>query len=271
MNSSIDQIGALIPARLNSERLPNKALMEICGRPIIHHLLDRVTACKHLTPKNTVVCVTQEKSDDPLVESVGAYGAQIFRGSTNDIIDRFNAAMDHFNFDAVVQIDGDDPLSATEYMNLTMDKLLSEPSVDIVTCKGLPLGTAVKSFTRHAMKRVLKHYYSGQNDTGFMYFFTKSGLCKQLDIEPISPDHIFDAARLTLDYEQDFTMFSALLKDIYKPNQLLGLTQVLRYLRKHPKVVAINSGLDEDYWYRTREKVDLKFKDENGTLQRITI
>ena len=39
------KIGALIPARLSSERLPGKALAQICDRPMIAHLLDRVAAC----------------------------------------------------------------------------------------------------------------------------------------------------------------------------------------------------------------------------------
>ena len=271
MKSKGHNLGAIIPARLNSERLPGKALMEVCGRPIIHHLLDRVTACKHVVPERTVVCVTQEKSDDPLVEAVKAYGAKIFRGSTNDIIARFYAAIDYFKFDAVIQIDGDDPLSATEYMDLTMDRLLSDPSLDIVTCRGLPLGTAVKSFTRAAMTRVLRHYRSIKNDTGFIYFFTKTGLCKQLEVDPISPDHIFETGRLTLDYQKDFIMFTALLEDLYAPHQVAGLAQVVKYLREHPEVVALNAGLDEEYWDRTREKINLEFEGEDGTLHRIQV
>ncbi len=124
----MSNIGALIPIRLDSKRLPNKAIREICGRPIVCHLLDRVCASRYLTSKaQAVVCTTQEPSDDRLAEAVRAYGVSVFRGSTNDIIQRFHDAMEAFDFDAVIQVDGDDPLSDNLYMDLTMDKLLGDP------------------------------------------------------------------------------------------------------------------------------------------------
>ncbi|HAT36435.1 MAG TPA: acylneuraminate cytidylyltransferase, partial [Rhodospirillaceae bacterium] len=61
------KIGALIPIRLASERLPRKAIMTICDRPIVHHLLDRIAACRHIDDaKNIVVCTTTDSSDDEL-------------------------------------------------------------------------------------------------------------------------------------------------------------------------------------------------------------
>ena len=60
----------------------------------------------------------------PLVDIISDYGCSVFRGDTDDIIARFFAAMAEFQFDAVIQADGDDPLSATEYMDLTMEALL---------------------------------------------------------------------------------------------------------------------------------------------------
>ncbi|MEE2932207.1 MAG: hypothetical protein VX941_02145 [Pseudomonadota bacterium] len=269
MTTTNNKVGALIPVRLDSERLPGKALMEICGRPIIYHLLDRVTACKHIITENIVVCTTEEPSDDPLVGVVEAYGASIFRGSTDDIIERFHAAISHFNFDAVIQVDGDDPLSATEYMNLTMDRLLGDTNLDIVTCRGLPLGTAVKSFSKDAMELVFDRYRSTQNDTGFIYYFTKTGICRQAEVSPLSPDHIHDEARLTLDYRQDFEMFKVVFEELYTPSHLPGLSEVVRYLRSHPGVVALNTNLNEEYWKRTQEKVALKFEDESGKLHSI--
>src|SRR3989304_7528357 len=117
------KIGALIPIRFASERLPGKALKDICGRPVVHHLLDRVVASRHIAhPRHLVVCATTEATDDALVPAVDNYGCSVFRGAVDDIIRRFGEAMAAHGFDAVIQADGDDPLSATEYMDLTMDR-----------------------------------------------------------------------------------------------------------------------------------------------------
>ncbi len=264
------RIGALIPIRLASERLPGKALMEICGKPVVCHLLDRVFASRHITDKQqVVVCTTREATDDPLVAAVESYGASVFRGSTDDIIKRFHDALRAFGFDAVIQVDGDDILTETRYMDLTMDKLLSDPSLDIVTCEGLPLGIASKSFTLKAMEKVYRHYQTDRNDTGFIYFFTKTGLCQQAVIKPVGPEHVLDEARLTLDYQEDFEVFRTIFEALYKDRSVFDLGAVVQYLQANPEVMKINSTLDEEYWRRTQEKAQLFYSDGEGEIRKI--
>ena len=201
-------IGALIPIRLASERLPRKALIKICGRPVVYHLLDRIAACRHIKNiSSVVVCCTKDESDDELVEVVSEYGAAVFRGERDDILKRFSDAIQHFGFDAVVQADGDDPLSATEYMDLTMDHLLSSQGTDIVSAHGIPLGTSTKSFSSNAINKVLKSYLTKHNDTGFIDFFTKTGICRHAEIPPTTANHVHEKARLTLDYIEDLKLF----------------------------------------------------------------
>ncbi len=264
--------GALIPVRLASERLPGKALMPICGRPVLHHLLDRVVACRHVAgPEDAVVCTTEEASDDPLVEAVEAYGASVFRGDADDIIKRFHDAIDAFGFDAVVQVDGDDPLTEPRYMDLTMDRLLADPGLGVVWSEGLPLGVNCKSFTRAAMKRVYDHYRRGPNDTGFIYYFTRTDLVGKATVAPESPEHVLDGARLTLDYEADLAVFTRIFEALYEDGEVFGLAETVAYLKAHPEVAAINADLDEGYWARTREKARLSYRDDGGVVRRVPV
>ncbi len=256
--------GALIPIRLASERLPGKALMNICGRPVVHHLLDRVVACRYVDVRNAVVCTTEEASDNALVGAVEAYGASVFRGHADDIIRRFHDAMLAFNFSAVVQVDGDDPLTETEYMDRTMAELLANPDLGIVSSQGLPFGINCKSFSWTAMRHVFAHYKEGANDTGFISFFTKTGLVEQGVVAPVSPDHIHDEARLTLDYEVDLEFFRHIFEALYVPGEIFSLAQVVAFLRDNPQALAINADLDEEYWQRWNEKARLGYRDANG-------
>ena len=130
------KIGALVPVRLASQRMPGKALMPIMGRPAILHLLDRLFASRYLRPQDVILCTTTDNSDDPLKSIAESVGARVFRGSRDDIIDRFNSAVAEFGFDAVIQADGDDPCSDTMYMDLCMDRLLAEPELGIVLTEG---------------------------------------------------------------------------------------------------------------------------------------
>jgi spore coat polysaccharide biosynthesis protein SpsF len=263
------KLGAIIPIRLASERLPNKAIKEICGRPVVWHLLDRVCVSKHIQKSDVVVCTTQEKSDDSLEEIVKRYGCSVFRGSTDDIIKRFYEAVEFYGFDAVIQVDGDDILCDTQYMDLTMDKLLEDPTLDIVTCEELPLGIASKSFTRRAMERVYRHYKTEKNDTGFIYFFTKTSLCKKSIIHPIKPEHVLDEARLTLDYEEDFEVFRIIIEALYREGRVFGLEEIVLFLRQYPGVMKINAVLNEKYMQRHQEKAQLLYEDDFGLGKKI--
>src|SRR3954470_501995 len=150
------KIGAVIPVRLGSERLPGKQLKDICGRPAIYHLLDRVAACSHIANlRHVVVCSTVDASDDPIVPIVEAYGCSVYRGPIDDLIRRLADAIAAHGFDAVIQADGDNLCAATEYMNLTMDRLRADPSLDVVSTVGLPLGINTKSFTHKGMDKVI--------------------------------------------------------------------------------------------------------------------
>lgn len=266
------KIGALIPVRLASERLPGKALADIAGRPMIAHLLDRVAASRFIRDrKNVVVCTTTAASDDPLEAAVRAEGCSAFRGSVDDIIKRFGDAMAAFGFDAVIQADGDDPLSATECMDATTAALLADPALDIVTMRGLPLGCATKSFTRVAMEKVLAAYRTERNDTGFIYFFTRSGLCRHLDLENSEPAFRHGTARLTLDYEADLALFRAIFKALYRSGKVFGLAETVAFLKANPDLAASNLAMQKEYWERTAAKVDLTFVDKCGGARTIQL
>ena len=77
----------------------------------------------------------------------------------------------------MLYVDGDDPLTATEYMDITMDVLLADTSLDIVTVDGL-LSLRLE-FSRRAIEG-FGAYLTKENDTGFIYFFTKTACNHQI-------------------------------------------------------------------------------------------
>lgn len=266
------KIGALIPIRLRSERLPNKALLEICGRPVCYHLFDRVCASKFIEkPSDVIVCTTTEESDAPLIQAVEEYGCSVFRGDQFDIVSRFAAAMELHGLDYVIQADGDDPLSATEYMDITMDYLLSHPKIDIVTVAKLPIGCATKSFSKLAMNKVLDSYLSRENDTGFIYYFTKTGICEHHEIECTNPNHQHAAARLTLDYPADLQLFRAILGKKNNSDKIVSHEEIIEIVKANKELLKINSNVTEEYWMRTAEKARLDFKTSSGVIKTVEL
>ena len=264
------KIGALVPVRLGSERLPGKALLPIGDRPVIVHLLERVFASRHLTPDRVVVCTTRESSDDPLVDVVERTGARVFRGSRDNILERFAEAVEAFGFDAVLEADGDDPCVDPGYMDRCLEALLADESLGMVTVRGLPLGLSSNAIRAEALAVVRAHCLTEQNDTGFMYYFTRTGLCRHAVLSPVSEEHRHETARLTLDYPEDLEFLRALFRELSVPGRVFGVEEIVALLRRRPDLLALNAGLNERFWERTRERAKLEYR-RDGVVCRIEV
>ncbi len=248
-------IGALIPVRLASSRLQGKALKPLVGRPAIHHLLDRCFASRYLSPERVVVCTTTDPQDDPLVPVVESTGAKLFRGSRDDLVDRLYRAADAHQLEVILQVDGDDVCTDTFYMDLCTDRLLADQTLDVVYGDGLPLGVSTRVIRGRAFKKVFENYRPGKNDTGCMWYFTRSGLFEVETVRPVSAEHVHPTIRLTLDYPEDLAFFTAVFEALYRPGRVFGVEAIVALVAQRPDLLKINAGLDEKYWARTRDLI----------------
>jgi spore coat polysaccharide biosynthesis protein SpsF len=264
------KIGALIPIRLASSRLSGKALRPILGRPAVHHLLDRCMASRYLMPENVIVCTTIDAEDDALVPVVEARGARVFRGSRDDLVDRLYHAAAAHGLDVIAQVDGDDICTDTFYMDLCIERLLADSSLDVAYGDGLPLGAAARVVRTGGFKKVFEAYKPGKNDTGFMYYFTRSGLFRVETVTPVSPKHTHSTLRLTLDYDEDLAFFTAIFEALYQPGRVFGIEDIVALVQRRPELLTINAGLDEKYWERTKELVNeesLELRTKQGNVR----
>jgi spore coat polysaccharide biosynthesis protein SpsF (cytidylyltransferase family) len=264
-------IGALLRVRLSSSRLPGKALAAIAGRPAIAHLIDRIAASRYIDSRRDIVVTTStDASDDPLVPVVEEAGASLFRGSLDDVVDRTHRALEAFRFDAFMQVDGDDAFADPHYMERTMETLLADPELDVVLCRGLPLGMATKAIRASAVRRIHERYVPGPNGTGAFLYFTESGLCRVGEIGPDSPRHVHDTVRVTLDYPDDLRFFEALVAEL--GDRPFGTEEIVRLVRRRPELVQINTHLSDAYWERSDEFLvneRLAFRGDDGAVSEI--
>ena len=103
-----NQVIAIVQARQGSIRLPNKVLKEVNGKPIISILLYRLSLAKRV---DKIILTTPENSEnDQLAEVVEKLGFDVYRGSENDVLDRYYTAAKKYRASSVVRITGDCPL-----------------------------------------------------------------------------------------------------------------------------------------------------------------
>jgi succinyl-CoA synthetase beta subunit len=120
------------------------------------------------------------------------------------------------------------------------------------------------------MKKVEAVYRTTNNDTGFMHFFTRTGICRHAEVQPDGPHHVHETARLTLDYDVDLAFFRRVFQTLYRPGGVFGLTELVRFLSEHPDVVEINRSVSEEYWRSYSAKVRLEYVAPDGAIATIT-
>ena len=124
----------IIPARMGSSRFPGKPLAEIRGMPMVGHCYLRAQMCSNLDYLCVATC------DEEIFEYVTSIGGNAVMTSNKHerATDRAAEALlkveDQIgeNFDVVVMIQGDEPMTTPQMISSAVAALESDPSVDVV-------------------------------------------------------------------------------------------------------------------------------------------
>jgi spore coat polysaccharide biosynthesis protein SpsF len=118
---------AVIQARMSSSRLPGKVLADVCGKPLLQHMLDRVKKAEYL--EGIVLATTTDPSDDVLEQFCRTQDIPCFRGSPLDVLDRCYRAAAQFHADEIVRLTADCPLIDPSLIDLTIMAHLGIPLI----------------------------------------------------------------------------------------------------------------------------------------------
>jgi glutamate-1-semialdehyde aminotransferase/spore coat polysaccharide biosynthesis protein SpsF (cytidylyltransferase family) len=99
---------AVVQARMSSSRFPGKMLEELGGVPLVLFVCQRLARAARVD--GVVVATSAERDDDPLANAVTGAGLPVFRGSLDNVLQRFVEAARSQRADAVVRVTGDCPL-----------------------------------------------------------------------------------------------------------------------------------------------------------------
>lgn len=148
------KIRIILQSRLNSSRLPGKMLLQIGGYPLV------VLCAKRCASANMelVVATSDERSDDPLVETLKKYNIQYVRGDLDDVLGRFIKASEDLNDkDILVRLTGDNPFVNAEFVKQLVNfhfENKKEYSRTLSPDDGLPYGLSAEVVTVGALREI---------------------------------------------------------------------------------------------------------------------
>jgi spore coat polysaccharide biosynthesis protein SpsF len=246
-----------ITVRTDSSRLPNKALLKILGKPIIGLVILRAKLVKNAD--EIVLCTTERPLDDEIVIIAEKYDVNYFRGNFEDKLERWLAATRKFNIDYFVTMDGDDLFCDPELIEFSIEQMKSTSCDFIRAPKGLICGSFTYCIKTAALEKVCA--IKDTSDTEMMWtYFEDTGLFNVCDLNVKNKIFFDENIRLTLDYQEDYEFFLKVFNSLKCENNDVPLKQIVKFLKKHPEIIAINSFKQQDFLDNQRRKTKLILK-----------
>jgi spore coat polysaccharide biosynthesis protein SpsF (cytidylyltransferase family) len=166
------RIGAIVQARMSSRRLPGKSLRPLRGKPMLQYVLESLMHVGQLD--ETIVATSTDPSDDRITELCDRMGLACFRGSLENVAERFLLASKSRGFSAFIRVSGDSPLLDGRLVVRAID-LFVESNADVVTNvfpRTYPPGLSVELVRTASFERAIPKFddpYDREHVTSYFY------------------------------------------------------------------------------------------------------
>lgn len=242
-------VNAIIQARCGSTRFPNKVFADIDGRPLIWHSVNRLTFSNKID--DIVVATTTNPKDDAIEQWCKENHVLCFRGSEDNVLNRYYSASVAYPSDVVVRITADDPFKEPVVIDKVISKLFDE-KYDIVTNNlppSFPEGFDCEAFYFRALEEAemtTKDAYEREHVT--QYFYHNPDKFK---IGNVSNEVNLSSYRWTIDKNEDIEMVRAIYAKRNPNNKgILLLDEILQILKDNPEIEEINSEVERSAMYK---------------------
>jgi len=206
----------IIQARMGSNRLPGKSLMEIGGKPMLDYLVE--TLLFHFPKEDIVLATSTNTENDPLRLYAKQKEIHCFSGDENNVASRYYEILQtNKDKDFFYRICGDSPYYDSEVI-IKGKELLEKGNLDLVSSmpnKGYPMGSNLEAMR---VKSFLEHYPQFNNAPHFEhvmpYFYENIHLFKSALIHTDYPSFSYNNYKFSVDTLEDFRRAQIILKEM---------------------------------------------------------
>lgn len=202
-------IGVIL-ARMDSTRLPGKALLSVEGRPVLSYLVARARAVSGLS--NLLLATTTRPVDDPLATFARTVGLDVFRGDPIDVAGRILAGARRSPADYVLRLNGDSPFPDPRLIGRGLE-LLKSQDPDLVTNlirRDFPYGLSCELISLKALAWVHQQMSSTNRENVTQFFYENKSSFRILSLPASGLRRPFP--KLAIDTQEDFDLFERVVK-----------------------------------------------------------
>lgn len=237
---------AIIQARMGSRRLRGKSMADIEGRPMLWHVVQRV---KRATLVDRVVVATStDVADDAIEKMCRENGVTCYRGSEQDVLDRYYLAARGEKATQIVRITADCPLIDPDVIDRVVRRF-QRGDLDYASnamVRSYPDGLDTEVFSFPALERAW-HEAEKASEREHVTPYLRSGKFRTANVESETTS-LYQHYRWTVDEAEDLEFIRAVYRGM-RGKKTFGMKDVLELLERQPELEKMNNEIVSNRGY----------------------
>jgi spore coat polysaccharide biosynthesis protein SpsF len=236
----------IVQARMGSSRLPAKVIADVAGVPMLERVIQRALLAR--TVDQLIVATSEQQRNDVVAQLSSRLGIECFRGSEDDVLDRYYRAAKHFGATAVVRLTADCPLIDPAVIDKVVRVFLAG-DYDYVSNTleaTYPDGLDTEAFSMEALEAAWSQArLTSEREHVTPYICRRPDLFRLANVK-----HDVDLSHLrwTVDEEKDLAFVRAIYGHLGS-QAAFDMNDILRLLSLHPELGDINAGFTRNEGY----------------------
>lgn len=230
---------AMIQARCGSKRLPNKVLMDLCGKPALQRVIERVQLSRRID--EVMVITSIEKNNLPILKLCAQLGVRVGVGAEDDVLDRFYQTAKLLTPEYVIRLTADCPCFDGGLLDLALESMDEDTDYCGMTSESFADGLDLEIIRFPALKKAWREAtHSFEREHVTQYVIRHPELFKLQNFE--SPIGYFGNHRWTVDEPEDFKVVEQIYRHFLKTgNEQFNYREILDFLEHNPEIKEINA------------------------------
>ena len=230
---------AIIQARCGSNRLPGKVLKSIGGFTVLEHVIRR---CENIDGIDVVCCAIPDNTVDDIVADLAqSLGVIVYRGSEQDVLNRYAEAAKMLSADIIMRVTSDCPLIDSKICERVLQFF------DVTACDyasnnlppSFPHGLDCEAFTIDSLLEADKIATDSYDREHVTPWIRKSNSIRKKNLLEQKSNYMH--LRWTLDFKEDLEFFQELEQYLSLLPDIPDYEKILSVMHKHPELIEINS------------------------------
>ncbi len=235
------KVGVIVACRMKSSRLKEKALLPIGDLPSVEFCLRNALKFKGI--HKVILASSTKEQDQILAKHTFDSKVGFYQGHPEDVMQRYIDVCEAYDLDVVVRITADMPFVDDEICSFLLDAHFKS-GAEYTVGTDAAVGVNLEIFNVSCLKRIKAYFPNAEYSEYMTWYFQNNP--DHVRIHKVDLPAIFVRPyRLTLDYEEDLTLFNEIHKDL--AGSEYTLRDVITYLDHHPEIASINAHLTLKY------------------------